>query len=188
MIVTNQSECRQGPAYLDGIAIPEKPAAWHEVEWTGRLAIDGGAKKFHIFYYGELIDDLIASTDFAPPLILAEDPATGKRYVLFDGCKHGYDAMLCDTFTAEQHNERKPLLPYVDGDGEDVFDVFVTVYYNVDWDDEFEEEVDEDGKLELISGEKCDFDEAKRNGYDAISIAIVNSRGRKTEIAQEELA
>lgn len=184
----NPNEYRQGPAYLEGITIPKKPESWHEVEWTGKLSAEGGAAKFHIFYYGELIDDLISSTDFAPPLIIAEDTGTGKRFVLFDGCRHGYDAMLCEIYSEEQHNERKPLLPYVDADGEDTFEVLVTVYYNVDWDEEFGEDVDEDGKLELLNGEKCDFEVAKRNGFDAISISIMNSRGLQTDIAQEELA
>ncbi|MCM3337723.1 hypothetical protein M3650_03480 [Paenibacillus sp. MER TA 81-3] len=96
--------------------------------------------------------------------------------------------MLCDTYSDEQQNNRTPLLPYVDADGEDTFEIRLTVFYNADWDEEFSSDVDEQGQIELISGERCDFEEANRNGFDALSITVVNTRGLKTEIAQEELA
>ncbi len=150
--MTNQNQLRPGPAFLEGIAVPEKPEAWTEGEWTGKLQTKEGHTKFYVFYYGELMDDLIAMTEFAPQLIVAEDAVTGKRYVLFDGCKHGYDAMLCDTYSDEQQNNRTLLLPYVDADGEDTFEIRLTVFYNVDWDEEFSSDVDEQGQIELISG------------------------------------
>lgn len=134
------------------------------------------------------MDDLIAVTEFAPQLVIAENAATGERIVIFDGTRHGYDALLCETYTEEQQNNRTPLLPYLDEDGEDTFEVSVTAFYNVDWDDEFSDDVDENGQLELISGERCNFEEAKRNGFDAISITITSAKGLKTEIVQEELA
>ncbi|WP_088833097.1 hypothetical protein [Paenibacillus tyrfis] len=186
--MSNHKSHRAGPAYLEGVTIAEKPENWMEQEWTGKLQTKEGRTQFRIYYYGELMDDLIAVTDFAPQLIVAEDPVDGERYLLFDGCKHGYNAMLCDTYTAEQQNNRTPLLPYLDKDGEDTFEVYITAFYNVDWDEEFADDVDEDGQLELISGERVDFDEAKRNGYDALGIDIVNNKGVKIEIVQEELA
>lgn len=134
------------------------------------------------------MDELIAVTEFAPQLIIAEDAVTGEQIVIFDGARHGYDALLCEVYTEEQRNNRTPLLPYLDDDGEDTFEVTVTAFYNVDWDDEFADDVDENGQLELISGERCDFEEAKRNGFDAISITITSAKGLKTEILQEELA
>ncbi|WCF09202.1 hypothetical protein NDS46_04660 [Paenibacillus thiaminolyticus] len=48
--------------------------------------------------------------------------------------------------------------------------------------------MNEEGQLELISGELCSFEEAKRNGFDARSISVVNTSGLETEVAQEELA
>lgn len=168
--------------------MPVNPEAWIEEEWTGKLQTGEGHSRSYLFYYGELMDDLIAATDFAPQLIVAEDAVTGQRYLLFDGCKHGYDAMLCDTYSDEQRNNRTPLLPYIDPDGEDTFEIRITVYYKVDWDEEFSEDADEQGRLELISGERCSITEAKRNGFDALSITVVNSSGLETEVAQEELA
>ncbi|AUO06808.1 hypothetical protein NS115_10330 [Paenibacillus jamilae] len=186
--MTETHHTKSGPAYLDGWVIPETPEAWGEQEWTGKLRSQTGNTKFHIFYYGEFMDELIAVTVFAPQLIIAEDAVTGEQIVIFDGTRHGYDALLCEVYTEEQQNNRTPLLPYLDDDGEDTFEVTVTAFYNVDWDDEFADDVDENGQLELISGERCDFEEAKRNGFDAISITITSAKGLKTEILQEELA
>ncbi|WP_342418048.1 hypothetical protein NST83_23310 [Paenibacillus sp. FSL R10-2782] len=42
--------------------------------------------------------------------------------------------------------------------------------------------------IELINGKLCDFEEAKRNGFDSISITMTSAKGLKTEIIQEELA
>ncbi|MGG4393085.1 hypothetical protein ABEX25_02055 [Paenibacillus thiaminolyticus] len=186
--MTIQHQHRPGPAYLEGVTVPVNPEAWREEEWTGKLQTPEGHTKFYLFYYGELMDELIAATGFAPQLIVAEDAVTGQRYVLFDGCKHGYDAMLCDTYTDEQQNGRTPLLPYIDPDGEDTFEIRITVFYNVDWYEEFSEDVDEEGQVELISGELCSFEEAKRNGFDALSISVMNTSGLETEVTQEELA
>lgn len=186
--MTIQHQHRSGPAYLEGVTVPVNPEAWREEEWTGKLQTPEGHTRFYLFYYGELMDELIAATEFAPQLIVAEDAVTGQRYVLFDGCKHGYDAMLCDMYSDEQRNGRTPLLPYIDPDGEDTFEIRLTVFYNVDWNEEFSEDVNEEGQLELISGELCSFAEAKRNGFDALSISVVNTSGLETEVAQEELA
>ncbi|WP_374020835.1 hypothetical protein ABU162_08730 [Paenibacillus thiaminolyticus] len=183
-----QDQHRPGPAYLEGVTVPVNPEAWREEEWTGKLQTPEGRTKFYLFYYGELMDELIAATEFAPQMIVAEDAVTGQRYVLFDGCKHGYDAMLGDTYSDEQQNGRTPLLPYIDPDGEDTFEIRITVFYNVDWDEEFSGDVDEEGQLELISGELCGFAEAKRNGFDALSISVVSTSGLETEVAHDELA
>ncbi|MEE4567465.1 hypothetical protein V2U94_07435 [Paenibacillus polymyxa] len=186
--MTETQHTKLGPAYLEDWVVPENPEAWVEQEWTGKLRSQVGNTKFHIFYYGEFMDELIAVTEFAPQLIIAEDAVTGEQIVIFDGTRHGYDALLCEVYTEEQQNNRTPLLPYLDDDGEDTFEVTVTAFYNVDWDDEFADDVDENGQLEMISGERCDFEEAKRNGFDAISITITSAKGLKTEILQEELA
>ncbi|TKH45675.1 hypothetical protein C1I60_04225 [Paenibacillus terrae] len=56
------------------------------------------------------------------------------------------------------------------------------------WDDEFSDDVNEDGQLELINGKLCDFEEVKRNDFVSISITMTSAKGLKTEIIQEELA
>ncbi|KAF4323840.1 hypothetical protein G195_003035 [Phytophthora kernoviae 00238/432] len=96
--------------------------------------------------------------DSTPLIVYAEHTVTGERYLLIDSAKHGYDAMLCETYPEEDLNNR-PLRPYLDVEGEDIFEVQLTAFYNVPWDEEFGEDVDEDGTYELITGESMDFEQ-----------------------------
>ncbi|WP_244964918.1 hypothetical protein [Paenibacillus barcinonensis] len=177
-----------GPLYLDGLTKRETQGVAHEVQWNGKLQAPDGHDQFHIFYYGDLDeDDLILWHDMTPLLVYAEHTVTGERYLLIDAAEQGYDAMLCETYPEEDVNNR-PLRPYLDVEGEDTFEVHLTAFYNVPWDEEFGEDVEEDGTYELITGERVHFNEVKRNGYDAFAIRIRNRKGIDTEIVQEELA
>lgn len=177
-----------GPAYLEGIVKKVTDGENQEVEWKGKLEMSDGHDKFHIFYYGDLMeDDLITWQDSTPLIVYAEHTVTGERYLLIDAAKHGYDAMLCETYPEEELSKRA-LRPYLDVEGEDTFEVHLSAFYNVPWDEEFGEDVDKDGTYELITGEHIDFEQVKRDGYDAFSIRIVNRKGVTTEIVQEELA
>ncbi|WP_433707069.1 hypothetical protein [Paenibacillus illinoisensis] len=177
-----------GPAYLEGIVKKVTDGENQEVEWKGKLQMNDGHDKFHIFYYGDLMeDDLITWQDSTPLIVYAEHTVTGERYLLIDAAKHGYDAMLCETYPEEELSKRA-LRPYLDVEGEDTFEVHLSAFYNVPWDEEFGEDVDEDGTYELITSEHMDFEQVKRDGYDAFSIRIVNRKGVTTEIVQEELA
>jgi hypothetical protein len=178
----------KGPTYLEGLVQEIPDVQTHEVEWKGKFKARDGHDKFHIFYYGDLTeDDLITWQDSTPLIVYAEHTVTGERYLLIDSAKHGYDAMLCETYPEEDLNNR-PLRPYLDVEGEDIFEVQLTAFYNVPWDEEFGEDVDEDGTYELITGESMDFEQVKRDGYDAFAISIINRKGVVTEIVQEELA
>ncbi|MCP1133208.1 hypothetical protein NKT34_07900 [Paenibacillus polysaccharolyticus] len=184
----NMYGVEHGPVYLQGLTKSVAAEKTHEVEWQGKLQTGDGHDQFHIFYYGDLDeDDLIMWHDMTPLLIYAEHSVTGERYLLIDAAKHGYDAMVCETYPEEELNNR-PLRPYLDVEGEDTFEVFLTAYYNVPWDEEFGEDVEADGTYELITGERVHFNEVKRNGYDAFAIRIRNRKGVETEIVQEELA
>ncbi|PQP81921.1 hypothetical protein C0Q44_19845 [Paenibacillus sp. PCH8] len=179
---------QHGPAYLEGLTTKGSDSETHEVEWAGKLQISDGHDQFHIFYYGDLTeDDLIAWHDTTPLLVYAEHTVTGERYLLIDAARHGYDALLCETYPEEELNNR-PLRPYLDIEGEDIFEVQLTAFYNVPWDEEFGEDVGEDGTYELITGQRMDFNQVKRNGYDAFAISILNRKGVRTDIVQEELA
>ncbi|MGO4731493.1 hypothetical protein [Paenibacillus sp. 2KB_22] len=184
----NEYGVQHGPAYLEGLTRIEEDIKSEEVEWKGKLQTSDGHDKFHIFYYGDLTeDDLITWHDSTPLLVYAEHIVTGERYLLIDAAKHGYDAMLCETYSEETLRDR-PLRPYLDVEGEDIFEVELTAYYNVPWDEEFGEDVDENGAYELITGERIHFDQVKRDGYDAFAIRILNRKGVWTDIVQEELA
>lgn len=92
----------KGPTFLDGFTEHiHNPKDLHSHEWRRQLKATSGSMKFKIKFYGQLHEDckeLIVGTDFAPSLVIAEDTKSGQEILLFDGCKHGYNALFCDTF------------------------------------------------------------------------------------------
>ena len=61
------------------------------------LVSSTGNTNLEIYYYGELIE--IKRVPFIidssmPCLIVAKDPKTDEEFIVFDGARHGYDAML----------------------------------------------------------------------------------------------
>lgn len=181
-----------GPTFLDGLTEHiENPKNFHSHEWRRKLRNASGESKFKTKYYGELNEDynnLIVETNFAPALIYAVDIKTGEEILLFDGCKHGYNAMFCDTFTQEQIINRPLENLYKDSNGNEVFEITISTYNGIDYEDEFREDVDENGFLELIDGTKIEFESVKRNGYDTLQIWATNTNGDTVEVVSEELA
>ncbi|MEP2279873.1 hypothetical protein [Maribacter sp.] len=181
-----------GPTFLEGITEHiENPKELHSHEWRRKLSSPSGNSKFKIKYYGELHEDynnLIVETNFAPALIVAVHVVSEVESFLFDGCKHAYNAMFCDTFTKEQITNRPITNHYKDSKGNDIFEITISTYNGIDYEDEFREEVDENGLLELIDGTKIDFDSVKRNGYDSLQIWATNNNGEIMELVSEELA
>src|SRR5690348_9024880 len=99
-----------GPTFLEGLTEHiQNPKDLHLHEWRRRLKSSKGYTKFKIKYYGQLHEEyksLIIGTDFAPSLVFAVEESTGQEILLFDGCKHGYNALFCDTYTEEQIKNR----------------------------------------------------------------------------------
>jgi hypothetical protein len=184
-----------GPTFLDGLTEQiVNPKKLEKFEWRRQLKSSSGQTKFKIKFYGQLHEDynnLIVGTDFAPALVFATDNATGQEILLFDGCKHGFNAMFCDTFSDDQIKNRPANTFYKDENGSDTFEVVVSAYYQINYDDkdeEFLENVDDNGLLELIDGSKIEFEKVKRNGFDVFQIFVSNDNGTTTEIVSEELA
>lgn len=181
-----------GPTFLDGLT--EHIAHPHDLqkhEWRRTLKAASGQRKFKIRFYGELHKDyptLIVGTDFAPPLIFAVDVSTGQEILLFDGCKHGYNAMFCDAYSKEQHDNRPVTNFYKDPNGHETFGITVSTYNSLYIDDELSEEVDENGFIELLDGSKVELSIAKRNAYDTLQISGMTDNGDIVEIVSEELA
>jgi len=181
-----------GPTFLEGFTEHiDNPKDLHSHEWRRKLRTASANRKFKIKFYGALHEDysnLIVETDFSPALVYAVDIVTGEEILLFDGCKHGYNAMFCDTFTQEQIANRTVENLYKDGSGNEVFEITISTYYGIDYEDEFREDVDANGLLELIDGTKMDFESVKRNGYDTLQIWATNTNGEIVEVVSEELA
>ena len=181
-----------GPTFLKGFTEHiDNPKDLNSHEWRRKLRTASANRKFKIKFYGALHEDysnLIVETDFAPALVYAVDIVTGEEILLFDGCKHGYNAMFCDTFTSEQITNRPLANQYKDSNGNEVFEITISTYYGIDYEDEFREEVDTNGLLELIDGTKMDFESVKRNGYDTLQIWATNTNCETVEVVTEELA
>ncbi|MFT3947865.1 MAG: hypothetical protein QM763_12925 [Agriterribacter sp.] len=181
-----------GPTFLDGLTEQiENPKGLHSHEWRRRLKSTSRQTKFKIKFYGQLHEEysnLIVGTDFAPSLVFAEDNSTGQEILLFDGCKHGYNALFCDTFTDEQIKNRPATNYYTDKDGKNTFEIVISTYNGIDYEDEFADQVDDNGQIEIIDGTKIDFETVRRNGYDTLQIWVTNENGKTIDIVSEELA
>ena len=154
------------------------------------LISSGGETRFTIKYYGTRADEYIVSEAYLedPVLVVAIAADSGEEFVLFDESRHGYNAMFCDEFSNEVRNSRKANKTYVDEDSESVFEVELMAYYSIDYDDEQDDFVGEDGNVELIYGEKISFEDLKRNGYDYFEVKLTNCKGKQTIPVAPELA
>lgn len=181
-----------GPTFLDGLTEHiQNPKNLLSHEWRRRLKTPSDQTKFKIKFYGQLhenYNNLIIGTDFAPSLVFAVDTLTGQEILLFDGCKHGYNALFCDTFTDKQIKNRPAKNHYKDKDGNEIFEIVISTYNGIDYEDEFADQVDKNGLIELIDGTKSEFETVKRNGYDTLQIWVTNDNGETTNLVSEELA
>lgn len=184
-----------GPTYLEDftqhIIDPKKVEPF---EWRRKLISKSGNSKFKINYYGQLhnkYDTLIVATEFAPALVIAQDISSGQEVLLFDGCKNGYNPMFCDEFTFEQINNRPADNLYFDKDNNDCFEIILSAYYQINFDDEnedFLDQVDENGFIELLGKSKIEFEKVKRNAFNVFQIIAITETGRQIEVVSEELS
>ncbi|WP_375438194.1 hypothetical protein [uncultured Hymenobacter sp.] len=181
-----------GPTFLEGLTISlldRAAVATHE--WKRQLRSSSGGTTFQIRYYGQRHAEhrtLVVATDFAPAAVWAVDVTTREEILLFDGCTHGYNALFCDTYTAEQVQTRRAQHFYCDADGEDTFQVLLSTFNGFDYDEEFGKEVDEEGFVTLLNGRKMKLEEVKRNGYDGLQIIVTNKLDHLTTIRFHVLA
>lgn len=170
-----------------------------EIEWRGQLKSSVNNKLFKIKYYGEPFNstyegiklssyDLIGDTDFAPILIYAVDIETDEEILLFDGCKHGYDALFCNSFTQDQIIKRPLRNVYQDLNENDIFEIIIKVYHNIDYEDEFSEEIKHKGGIETTSGQLLGIQTLKRDGFDYFELNLKNKNGETITPVSYELA
>lgn len=153
-----------------------------EDKTTGILTSSSGNIDLEIYYYGELVSirrtPYICDGEF-PCLIVARDPITQEEFVVFDGLKHGYDAMFCNEPIENVVRELK-LYDFQKGE------IAVTFGYAIDYDEEKEDFIfNEKNEIELINGTYLDFEKAKSIGYDWLSIKFVK---KNCEFVDLELA
>ena len=151
-------------------------------ETTGILISASGNTDLEIYYYGELIQ--IGKTPYIGEgeyhcLIVAKDPVSGEEFVVFDGAKHGYDAMFCNDPIG---NVERELKPYGFAKGK----VAVTFGYAIDYEDEKDGYAfNGNNEVQLIDGSYLDWNKAKSIGFDWISMKFAD---KKKEFVDLELA
>lgn len=135
---------------------------------TAILSSSVGNRNLDILYYGDLIK--MKGTHFitdgeSPCLIVAKDPISGETFTVFDGAKHGYDAMFCneDDKTAD-----RGLVRYEKYSGE----VQIQLGYSIDYEEEKEDYNLVGNKVKLTYG-FMDWEDAKSIGFDWISLKFM---------------
>lgn len=180
-----------GPTFLDGLTEQiNEPKDLQKHEWRRRLKTPSGQKKFKIKYFGQLHADyqnLIVGLNGTPALVVAVEPVSGEEILIFDGCRHGYNALFCDHYP-EQTKNRKANKLYQAPDGTELFELTISTYNGIDFDGEFPNDVDADGFIELMDGTKVEVETARRNGFDTLQIFGIVESGKVIEIVSEELA
>lgn len=130
---------------------------------TGVLVSSARNTNLEIYFYGDLIPingrDYICDGEF-PCLIVAKDPVSQEEFVVFDGSKHGYDAMFCNEPVKDMDRELK-LYNFQKGK------ISLLFCYAIDYESERENYTfNERNEIELIDGTYLDFEKAKSIGYD----------------------
>ncbi|WP_276483310.1 hypothetical protein [Paraflavitalea pollutisoli] len=188
---TNTDNGVLGPLHLDGwTAHIDNPRNLKPREWRRKLVSPRGEIRFKLKFYGERQkgSSLIFGSQTSRPLLYAYSEITHEQTLLFDGCKHGYDALFGMDFTQEQINNRPAEHVYIDKFGCDTFAVILSAYYGFNYEEEATDEVDANGLVELSDGSKMPIDVVKRIGFDFFQIIGVNDLQKQTDILNEELS
>ena len=175
------------PTYLSENACNLKSGDYLSVDIQSK----NGNSLFEVYYYGDLFEVkrkklpcIVDNKTGIPCKIVANDTETGEEILLFDGYRHGYNAMFCDEFDPAEV-EKRTLVKY------DIAPckIHIDFGYSIDYEEEKEDyEVDEEDRVTLINGETISWEEVKRNGFDYISIICETENGEKAEIVSLELA
>lgn len=181
-----QAPCFQAPSWLEG----------HIKEWkqkrltTVTLCSTSGNERLEVWYYGDLLTIngepqlYIVPSYFAPELVIARDPESNEEFIIFDGGRHGYDNMFCDEHDLDEL-ERRTLKRYEIPASK----LILELGYSIDYEDEKEDfQVNEDGMVALINGERMSWEQVKKDGIDYIALYYVNEEGKQVQILDNELA
>ena len=175
------------PTYLSENASNIKSGDYLSVDIQSK----NGNTLFEVYYYGDLFEVkgeklpfIVDNEAGIPCKIVAKNTETGEEILLFDGYRHGYNAMFCDEFDPEEV-EKRTLVKYNIAPCK----IHIDFGYSIDYEEEKEDyEVDEEDRVTLINGENIPWEEVKRNGFDYISIVCETENGEKAEIVSLELA
>lgn len=148
---------------------------------VGILSSSVGNTNLEIYFYGDTVKikktPYIVDAEF-PCLIIAKDTVGGEMFTVFDGMKHGYDAMFCNEAC---DNAERELKRYEHYSGK----IQITLGFSIDYEEEKKEyEFNENGEVILMYG-TLNWERAKSIGFDWISLKFVDL---KKEFVDLELA
>lgn len=148
---------------------------------VGLLTSSAGNTNLEIYFYGDTVKikktPYIVDAEF-PCLIIAKDIVTGETFTVFDGMRHGYDAMFCSETCGHAERELK-LYEHCSGR------VQITLGFSIDYEDERDEYAfNENGEVILKYG-SLDWEKAKSIGFDWLSLKFIDA---KKEFVDLELA
>ena len=174
------------PTYLSENACNIKSGDYLSVDIQSK----NGNTLFEVYYYGDLFEVkrkklpcIVDNKTGIPCKIVAKDTETGEEILLFDGYRHGYNAMFCEEFDPEEV-EKRTLVKYNIAPCK----IHIDFGYSIDYEEEKEDYEVEEDRVTLINGENIPWEEVKRNGFDYISIVCETENGEKEEIVSLELA
>ena len=153
----------------------------NEYSTTGTLVSSTGNTELQIYYYGDTVK--IKGTPYIvdsqyPCLIVAKDPITNEEFTVFDGMKHGYDAMFCNP---PCDGAKRDLKLYEHYSGK----INISFSYSIDYEEEKEDyDFTPEGKVILTYG-AMEWEKAKTIGFDWISMSFIDA---KKEFVDLELA
>lgn len=172
------------PSWLNGLQLNREP--------SGEISLAGpaGTSLFEIWYCGELCKVkgepqlYIVADDTHPLLIEARSIDGSERHVIFDGLRHGYNAMFCDSFDPEAAAHR-PMVRY----DHPAASLVLETGHGIDYEDEKEDyEIDDNGMVTINCGDRISWDQVKTDGIDWLAIYMVDSSGKRCQIVSLELA
>lgn len=133
---------------------------------TASLVSSAKNTEFEIYYSGNLRttgDDVYIVQDGTPCLIAARDIVSKEEIIIFDGLKHGYNALFC-RMPAEIPERKLKLYELYKGKIEIFFG------YSIDYESEKEYYTfNDNNEVKLADGTYFDFENIKSIGYDWIS-------------------
>ena len=135
------------------------------------LVSTAGNSNLEIYYYGQLLEiqkSLLVVDGEHPCLILAKDPSTNEEFIVFDGAKHGYDAMFCNEV---EKDIKRDLVRYEKYSGE----IEITLGYSIDYEEEKDNNYKGQYCMSTMKSVHLRYDTYERdNSYERGSIGELN--------------
>ena len=180
-----------GPSHLSKATVAIKmPKDLAPEEWRRRVVAASGRGQLQVHYFGSRnrqYPERIANQGRRPARIFAYDTLYNEAILLYDSSQHGYSAMFTEPLDPARLVGREATEVYCTPAGEDTFEIEVSAFYQLDFETEFQDEVDESGFLELMDDSRMHLNEVKRNGFDRFVIAVRDSHGKRHVIFAESV-